>query len=332
MWHTEKPLLRTAPIPLLLLSRLVRDSGLKVVLTGEGADEVFGGYNVFREAKVRNFWARKPDSDKRASLISGLYPYIFGNPRLKHTLQAFFARGLDKPDEPLFSHMIRWANTGKLKAFFSKELQEQIGSYDGCEQVRANLPSCYESWDCVSKAQYLEMHIFLSNYLLSSQGDRVAMANSVEIRLPYLDPNLMEFMGRVPSKWKILGLNEKYVLKKSFRGILPESITSRSKHPYRAPIKQSLMNARTCEYVNEFMSAGALRKTGLFDSGKVERLMEKLLKVDNPSESDNMALVGILSSQLVHHKFIENFPDQSDHCSSVDLLIDRRSVRSQCLN
>jgi len=332
LWHTEKPLLRTAPIPLLLLSRLVHDRGLKVVLTGEGADEVFGGYNVFREAKVRNFWARKPDSDKRASLISHLYPYIFKNPRLKHTLQAFFARGLDRPDEPIFSHMIRWANTGKLKAFFSKQMQQQIGSYDGCEQVRANLPKRYESWDCLSKAQYLEMHIFLSNYLLSSQGDRVAMANSVEIRLPYLDPNLMEFMGRVPSKWKILGLNEKYVLKKSFRRILPESITTRPKHPYRAPIKQSLLNGTTSEYVNEFMSPAAINKTGLFDAPKVDRLLDKLRKLDTPGELDNMALVAILSSQLVHHKFIENFPDHSDHCSRVDLLIDRRSVHSQCLH
>jgi len=331
LWHTEKPLLRTAPVPLLLLSRLVRDSGLKVVLTGEGGDEVFGGYNIFREAKVRSFWARKPDSDRRAALITHLYPYIFDDPRLNHTLRSFFARGLEEPNEPLFSHMVRWANTSKLKTFFSAELKEQIGSYDGCEQVRQNLPAAYPTWDCVSKAQYLEMHIFLSNYLLSSQGDRVAMANSVEIRLPYLDPNIMEFMGHVPSKWKILGLNEKYVLKKSFQRILPESITTRSKHPYRAPIKQSLLNGKTSRYVDEFMSPEAIGKTGLFHVGRVKSLLDKLRRVDAPGESDNMALVGILSSQLVHHKFVENFSDHRDCSSSADLIVDRRSAHSKCI-
>jgi len=96
LWHCEKPLLRTAPIPLFLLSDVVNNSGYKVVLTGEGADEVFGGYNIFREAKARRFWARNPDSHSRAGLIGELYPYIFKNPRLKKSLQSFFKRGLDK--------------------------------------------------------------------------------------------------------------------------------------------------------------------------------------------------------------------------------------------
>ncbi|HDZ62522.1 MAG TPA: asparagine synthase, partial [Nitrospirae bacterium] len=201
LWHCEKPLLRTAPIPLFLLSDVVRESGYKVVLTGEGADEVFGGYNIFREAKVRRFWAKYPNSQSRAGLVGQLYPYIFNNPRLKRTLQSFFAKGLDKTDNPIFSHLIRWENTSRIKTFFSKELVAEVGSYDGYDQVKQNLPADYEKWDYLSKAQYLEMTIFLSNYLISSQGDRVAMAHSVEIRLPYLDPRLMDFMGRVPAKW-----------------------------------------------------------------------------------------------------------------------------------
>jgi asparagine synthase (glutamine-hydrolysing) len=102
LWHCEKPLLRTAPAPLFLLSKLVHKSGYKVVLTGEGADEVFGGYNIFRESKARRFWARYPDSQNRPELIGKLYPYIFDNPRLKRTLQSFFAKGLDGIHDPLY--------------------------------------------------------------------------------------------------------------------------------------------------------------------------------------------------------------------------------------
>ncbi len=325
LWHCEKPLLRTAPVPLFLLSDVVRKSGYKVVLTGEGADEVFGGYNIFREAKVRRFLAKYPNSQSRAELIGQLYPYIFNNPRLKRTLQSFFARGLDQIDDPIFSHFIRWENTSRIKTFFSQELNEAIGQYDGYEQVRQSLPEGFERADDFSRAQYLEMAIFMSNYLLSSQGDRVAMAHSVEIRLPFLDPRVIDFAARVPSKWKILGLNEKYILKKSFEEILPKEVTSRPKNPYRAPIKQSLLNEKTAEYTKEALSEKSLSGGGLFDAGKVTKLLRKAQAVENLSEIDNMALVGVLSSQLIHRQFVRDFPLRITDPVVPALVVDRRS-------
>ena len=332
LWHCEKPLLRTGPVPLFLLSDVVRKSGYKVVLTGEGADEVFGGYNIFREAKVRRFLAKYPDSQSRAELIGQLYPYLFDNPRLKCTLQSFFTRGLDQIADPIFSHLIRWETTSRIKTFFSQELNEAVGQYDGYDQVRQSLPEGFERADDFSRGQYLEMSIFMSNYLLSSQGDRVAMAHSVEIRLPFLDPRVMEFMARVPSKWKILGLNEKHILKKSFEGILSKETTSRPKNPYRAPIKQSLLNEKTAEYTKEALSEKSLSRAGLFDAGKVKKLLRKAQAVDNPSEIDSMALVGVLSSQLIHRQFVQDFPGGSDNSVAPALIIDRRSeaLRTGC--
>jgi asparagine synthase (glutamine-hydrolysing) len=332
LWHCEKPLLRTAPVPLFMLSKLVHENGFKVVLTGEGADEVFGGYNIFREAKVRRFWAKYPQSQRRAGLVGQLYPYIFKDPRLKRTLGPFFAKGLDKTDDPIFSHLVRWENTSRLKTFFSQELKAAIGQYCGYEQVRRSLPDAYEKWDILSKAQYLEMTIFLSNYLLSSQGDRVAMAHSVEIRVPYLDFRVIDFAGRVPAKWRILGLREKHILKRSFQGILPESITGRPKHPYRAPIKESLLNQKTAEYTEEMLSKQSLERTGLFDVNKVTGLLQKLRKLDNPSELDNMALAGILSSELIYRQFVDGFPTRLDFPICPDLVIDRRSEALKHLN
>ncbi|OHB60989.1 MAG: asparagine synthase (glutamine-hydrolyzing), partial [Planctomycetes bacterium RBG_13_50_24] len=312
LWHCEKPLLRTGPVPLFLLSDVVHRSGYKVVITGEGADEVFGGYNIFKEAKIRRFLARYPSSQRRAELVGQLYLYIFRDPRLKRTLQSFFAKGLDKIDDPLFSHFIRWDSTSRIKTFFSKELAGAIGLYDGYQQVRESLPEAYKKADDLSRAQYLEMAIFLSNYLLSSQGDRVAMAHSVEIRLPFLDFRVIDFMARMPSKWKIMGMNEKHILKKAFEGILPKEIIFRPKHPYRAPIKQSLLNDKTAEYTKEALSARSLSGAGLFDAGKVTKLLRKAQTVGDLSEIDSMALIGILSSQIIHQKFIQDFPSRPD--------------------
>ena len=332
LWHCEKPLLRTAPVPLYLLSEVVRQSGFKVVLTGEGADEVFAGYNIFREAKARRFWARFPDSRRRAAMVGRLYPYIFNNPRLTPMLQSFFGRNLDKTNDPLFSHLLRWDNTSRLKTFFSKELREAIGPYCGYDQIRQSLPKAYEQADDLSKAQYLEMAIFLSNYLLSSQGDRVAMAHSVEIRVPFLDFRIIDFMGRIPSKWKMLGLNEKHILKKCFKGILPEEIIQRPKNPYRAPIKQGLLDGNMAYDTREVLSEASLKKAGMFDAGRIARLLRKLQASPSPSEIDSMALVGIVSSQIIYNQFVEDFPVRHVYSVSPDLVVDRRSEALKSVN
>ncbi len=325
LWHCEKPLLRTAPIPLFLLSEIVHKNNFKVVLTGEGADEVFGGYNIFREAKVRNFWAKQPDSKSRGLLVGRLYPYIFKNPRMRAMQQNFFAAGLDQSDDPLFSHYLRWQNTSKIRTFFSNEVQSATNIQSDYEQMKQSLPGSFSSWDYLEKAQYLEMTIFLSNYLLSSQGDRVAMAHSIEIRLPYLDYRLIDFMAKIPSQWKIRGLKEKYILKKTFKGILPEQITNRQKHPYRAPIGKSLLNNKSIHLAQDMLSDQSLKKSGLFDAAKVNKLLQKFKTLDSPSEIDNMALVGILSTQIIHDQFIENFPSKPIALITSNLVIDRRS-------
>jgi len=326
--HCETPLLRTAPVPLYLLSREVQSAGQKVVLTGEGADEVFGGYNIFREAKVRRFWAGQPGSMRRSDLISELYPYLSKNPRLKRSWQDFFGQGLDQYQDPLYSHMIRWTNTAKLKKFFSNDLQAALQDYNSLDQIRQEMPPSYKTWDYFSRSQYLEMSTFLSQYLLSSQGDRVAMAHSVEIRLPYLDPNLMDFMGRIPAKWKIWGIDEKHILKKVLRPWLPSTIVNRNKKPYRAPINQSLFNEQTREHSLDLLSEQALRKAGLFDHTKVPLFVKKLLEKDQVSELDNMALAGIISTQILHRDFVENIPSAKIEFTP-KTIIDQRTI---CMN
>jgi asparagine synthase (glutamine-hydrolysing) len=325
LWHCETPLLRTGPIPLFMLSELVDGTSLKVVLGGEGADEFFAGYNLFKEAKVRKFWARQRDSVGRAALSGHLYDYVFHDRRARQLLPFFFGKGLDRVDDPLFSHLIRWDNTSRIKAFFSRDLHDAIASNDVYESVRQALPPHFGELTTLNKAQFLEAKFFLSNHLLSSQGDRVAMAHSVEIRLPYLDHRVIEFMARVPPKWNILGLKEKYVLKKALASVLPQDVIGRTKRPYRAPVVSCFLSGPGRDVAMDFLSADAISAAGLFDASKVAKLLQKLQRQESPSEVDGMALAGILSSQVVYRQFIERFSTDSGAMDRSDLIVDRRT-------
>ncbi len=310
IWQCEKPLLRTGPIPLFSLSKLVRDNQLKVVLTGEGADEIFGGYNIFKEAKLRQFWGRQPESKWRPLLVERLYPYIFKNSsRGRVFLQQFFSVKKGDLDDPLFSHQIRWRNSGKNKNFFSADLKTELADYDPFVALSERLPESFGKRDTFAKTQFLEMEVFLSNYLLSSQGDRVGMGNSIELRVPFLDHRVIEFAAKLPAHWKIKGLNEKYILKQAFKGVVPETIRNRPKQPYRAPIKESFWTDEPGSYVYDLLSEEAIGRAGYFDAKKVAFLRKKFTRDSKQAanEVQNMALIGILSTQVLHQQFIEDF-------------------------
>ncbi|HVK18922.1 MAG TPA: asparagine synthase (glutamine-hydrolyzing) [Fimbriiglobus sp.] len=303
--HAERPVIRTAPAPLYRLAKLVRDSSFKVVLTGEGADEVLGGYDIFKEAKVRRFWARQPNSPHRPKLLRRLYPYLSGiQGQSQSYLEAFFRVGLDRPDDPFFSHRPRWDGTAKIKVFYSGDLAASLAGYDPVEELRGQLPAGFDRWHPLSKAQYLEACHLLPGYILSSQGDRVGMAHAVEGRFPFLDHRVVEFATRIPPRLRVKGLTEKYVFRKSMEGLLPPMIAQRPKQPYRAPDSESFFGPTVPDYVEELLSPTAVARTGYFDPTSVEKLVRKCRGQAAVSLRDNMALVGILSVQLLDHLFV----------------------------
>ncbi|MCC6747487.1 MAG: asparagine synthase (glutamine-hydrolyzing) [Deltaproteobacteria bacterium] len=308
IWHTETPLLRAAPAPLFSLSALVRSSGYKVVLTGEGSDELLGGYDLFREAKVRQFWARRPTSQLRPRLLERLYPWLARSPSQSQNLQmVFFGRNLDRCREPHFSHLPRWESAAALRRIFSAELQAELARFDPVEDLVASLPPEIHGWDPLGKAQYVEIVTLLSGYLLSSQGDRMLMGNSVEGRFPFLDQHVMEFANGLPPEAKLRVLDEKHLLKRAARDLVPPEILQRPKQPYRAPDAQSFVQDRPLPYLTELLSAEGLARAGLFEPVAVQRLLDKCRKSRErtPSNTDNMAVVGVLSTQLVHHQLVE---------------------------
>lgn len=307
VWHSETPLTRTAPTPMLILSKLVRDNNIKVVITGEGSDEILAGYDIFREAVIRQFWAKQPGSSLRPMLLKRLYPDI---PHLRNAspniLRMFFGYKLEDTGNPLYSHLLRWNNSNHIKKHFSATIKASVNGYDPLDDLSRKLPSGFDDWSTLAKAQWLETTVFMSGYLLSSQGDRMGMANSIEGRYPFLDYRVIEFCSSLPDRLKLNGTNEKYLLKKLMAGRIPDSIVKRPKQPYRAPISSVFLSKDKPDYVNEMLSESMIRKAGVFNAESVIGLLEKTQKSAAASEMENMVLTSVISTHLLYHQFIED--------------------------
>jgi len=317
VWHAEKPVLRTAPSPLYLLSSLVRRHDFKVVLTGEGADEVFGGYDIFKEAKIRRFWSAAPDSACRPLLLHRLYPYMNAmQSQSTDYLKSFFHVRSEDVASPFFSHLPRWELTARLKGLFSRPVKDALRGRCATDVLRAELPADYDRWPPFCQSQYLETAYLLPGYILSSQGDRVAMAHSVEGRFPFLDHRVVSFAASLPPRLKMRGLQEKFLLKETARGLVPEPILRRPKQPYRAPDVPSFFlkggGGTDLDYVRELLSPETLDDFGLFDARAVSALVRKCEKGRFLGVKDNMAFVGVLSTQLVVDQFIRGRGRRTD--------------------
>lgn len=305
IWHTETPILRTAPTPLYLLSSLVRKNKYKVVLTGEGADEILGGYDIFKEAKVRAFIAAQPGSSCRPFLLKRLYPYLALSP----SKSAEYARKFFDTNAPLddifYGHGPRWKTTSGTHVFLHDDITKDLAApRHRLEQFWYNKLA---GLDYFTRSQFLESRMLLGNYLLSSQGDRMAMAHSVEGRYPFLDHRVVEFACTIPPHLRMKALNEKNILKKGMQDLLPASIVQRKKQPYMAPDILSFFGDNEPEYLNYYLSEDKLKQSGLFKAAAVNKLLNKCRKKARQGFRENMAFVGILSCQIIYDRFVSNF-------------------------
>jgi asparagine synthase (glutamine-hydrolysing) len=311
VWHSETPLTRTAPAPMMILSKIVKDNNIKVVITGEGSDEIMAGYDIFREAIIRHFWAKQPDSAIRPLLLKKIYPDISHLRNINtNILRMFFGYRLEDVNDPFYSHLIRWNNSNHIKKHFSSGMKEKLKDYSPFMELNKRLPADFNTWDMLAKSQFLETTIFMSGYLLSSQGDRMSMANSVEGRYPFLDYRLIEFCAGLPSSFKLKGINEKYLLKKLMKERIPESIIKRPKQPYRAPIQSVFLSKTSPEYIKNMLSEAYTKSTGIFDYNSISGLLNKIERTDMVSELDNMTMTSVISTHLLYYQFIENHNEE----------------------
>lgn len=326
--HAETPILRAAPAPLHILSRLVRDSGFKVVVSGEGADEMLGGYDIFREARVREFFGRDPHSARRSDAAQLLYPWMLRSPgQAPAFARSFFGQRLDPADLAL-SHRPRWDSTAALKSLLAPSFRAETTPDDG-SRLLARMPADADTWDPLSRAQWLERATLLPGYILSSQGDRMLMANSVEGRFPFLDRDVVDFADGLPGWHKLFGLQEKYLLKRAFADLVPDTILHRPKQPYRAPDAAAFFGEHRPEWLDEVTSPETITSAGVFDPTLVPHLLAKAARSAGAARplgnTDNMRVLAVLSTQLLHQLVVAadtdaTPPSPSATTVAVDLL------------
>jgi len=224
-------------------------------------------------------------------------------------LKATFKVGREDLADPYFSHLPRWSLTERLKLFFSDDVRAELVDSSAMDELGAYLEPGPLDGDHLSRAQYLEMKTLLPGYILSSQGDRMSMAHSVEGRYPFLDHRVVEFAAGLPPNQKMRVLVEKFILKRAARDLVPDSVIQRTKQPYRAPDSVCFFDdggARE-DYVENLMSREKIGEAGLFDPNAVFHLVKKAKRGRTMSVRDNMAVVGILSTQLVFDQYIKEF-------------------------
>jgi asparagine synthase (glutamine-hydrolysing) len=326
VYHFERPVFRTAPAPLYLLSEIVRENNIKVVLTGEGADEILWGYDSYKELKLLEFWSKYPDSKIRPQLIKKLYPHLshYNDDSQYGMMRMFYEDFLKDYNNELASLNIRIHNNKILQNYFDKNYNIEFDKSSLIKDLRTWLPDNYDSFNLLQKNQYLEMRTLLSGYLLSSQGDRMSMAHSVEGRYPFLDHRVVDMLFTMNEEYKLKGFNQKYLLKKSYQSKIPSSIINRPKRPYMAPdLRSFIINGKPTDNTAFFLNEDLLRDYQIFNPKWVQRFLQKFVNgiPGSIGYRDNMIITFILSTQIA--KYWTKHPKQfslSDKLLTVKII------------
>lgn len=293
----ETPLIRTAPVPLWLLAAATRAEGITVVLTGEGADELFWGYDLFKEVALRELHATDPE--RAEALVDELYPELAGAGRRGPAWRRFLLEAA-APGDPFGSHRTRLAATGAIRGLYSADMAVAVATDDPLADLRAALPSDFADWPPLERAARLELDTLLGDHLLAGQGDRVAMAHGVEGRFPFLDHRVHARAAALAPEEKLSDRRDKVALRDAAATVLPSEIAERRKQPYRAPEVAPFFGPDRPDWVEDRLNRAELERVGIFDPERVEGLLRRCRAGRATGPREGMALVGVLSTQVWH--------------------------------
>jgi asparagine synthase (glutamine-hydrolysing) len=271
IYHCECPLKETYNTASLSLSESVRNKGIKVILSGEGADEFFAGYVGYRFDKMR---AMNLVQNTATAQEERLREKLWGDKAF------FYERNFLEFD------LVK-------KALYSDAVN---ASYDevNCLNHHVINKERVANRSVLNKRAYIDYKIRLVDHLVSDHGDRMALANSVEVRYPFMDKELVEFSTQIPSELKLKDFTEKYILRKMAGKFMPKSVSEREKFGFVAPGSPYLLQ-KNVEYINDLLSYDLIKKQNFFNANEVEKLKntyrQKGFAINAPFESDLLITV-----------------------------------------
>jgi asparagine synthase (glutamine-hydrolysing) len=305
VFHAEIPAFRSAFVPMYLLSKLTRDEGIKVILSGEGADEAFLGYDLFKETLLRQEWDSL-SADVRGDRLKKFYPHLshYGD-RDQAALTGLYQQFSTEHMSGLFSHELRFQN-GRFSARLIAADADGNASRDpfaGISELIAQ-DNDFQNMSAVQKAQWLEYKTLLSGYLLSTQGERMSLAHGVENRCPFLDPAVLDIAAATNLKFDD-GFREKRLLREAFRGDLPSAVVDKRKFPYRAPDTEAFVAERP-EYLELLLSDTELEKIPFLNQKFARLLINKMFTTspDKISTKENQTFMFLLNIALLNYQFV----------------------------
>jgi asparagine synthase (glutamine-hydrolysing) len=290
LWFSEQPTTSGLDIVRLLTAEeSARD--VKVILTGEGADEVFGGYRYFQYEKLLRPLARLPQPVKRAMMLGSLLPQRFPRPG-----GMILARPEMTADR--YRVAVGWTRLAGAGQLFSPDLASRVAGL-GAAEWDVPPPASFPDWHPFSQLQYYDLKVRLPSFV-NHAVDRASMARSVEARVPFLDHELVELAARIPPCLKMKWLREKHILREAVADCLPHEIVNRRKRGLNAPTA-AWLRAPLPEFASDLLSEASLRKKGYFDPASVRRC---LVEHQAGHNARTYELFGVLSLQLWDEIFL----------------------------
>lgn len=272
VYHCECPVKESYNTCSMALSQAAKENGITVILTGEGADELFAGYVGYRFDPFRSRAEKKYDLE--TILEDELRERLWG-------------------DRDLFYEKEHYSFREMKAALYSDAVNEMFDEVD-CLNFELVNKERLQGRDFVHQRSYLDFKLRLSDHLISDHGDRMSLANSVEARYPFLDVELVEYAKRIPPSLKLNGSTEKYILKKIAEGLIPQEIINREKFGFHAPGSPFLLQ-QNIEWISDMLSRSRIERQGYFNPDVVESLKTKYsqkgFKLNLPFEDDFLIVV-----------------------------------------
>ena len=304
----EQPQLSPLDVPMQRLSQLVRQHERKVVLVGEGSDELFGGYISFVMAQARRALFLPAIEPLRPLLLDKVVGYFLGKGEFAQLVTAVYQNETEQvlAKFGVFPPWYPWWSIGQnlRQGLFAEQDYDPLGARSGLMKIVEKIKERSAGLNEYDKGLYLELKTRLPNYILS-RADRNSMHHSVELRLPFLDNDVIDFSLTIPEVQKMFALKEKYILRQAFQKLVPRHVAKRRKFGYDSPTKW--LWAHPTEQAQDLMSAEALKRTGIFDPAAIEKNLQ-LLKDQSVSphalahQEALVQLTGALSVQALAYQ------------------------------